>query len=436
MIWAQTAGYYAAYIGMGLMAAALGPTLPALAAQTRCGLDAISLLFITRALGGLLGSLHGGRLYDRWPGHRVLAAALLAASALLLLTPLAPALGWLNAVMLGLGVAMGVLNLGVNVLLTWVHRERTAPFMNGLHFCFGIGACLAPLIVAWSITGRGDVLWAYWLLALLLLPVAAWLVRVPSPQPAADPQPDAQRRADARLVGLVTLFFFFYVGAEASFGSWLFTYAVTLKLGAAATAAYLTSAFWGALIVGRLLSIPAALRYPPQRILLADLALGLLALGAILLWPGSVAVLWLGALAAGLGMASVFPTMLALAQQHLAVTGRVMAWFMVGATLGSMVLPWLIGQLIEPLGPRIVIWTALAAWLLTAAALAGVGRRLRPPLSRPAARPESPGPAPGKTVPLPDAAAPAGPAAPPPGASAPAPCAPPAETPGFRRSPG
>ncbi len=57
------------------------------------------------------------------------------------------------------------------------------------------------------------------------------------------------------------LFLFFYVGAEITFGGWVYTYAVTLKLASAAGAAYLTSAFWLAFTVGRLISIPAATRF-------------------------------------------------------------------------------------------------------------------------------------------------------------------------------
>ena len=42
--------------------------LPALAEQTRSTLGQVSILFSARALGYLLGSLLGGRLFDRLPG--------------------------------------------------------------------------------------------------------------------------------------------------------------------------------------------------------------------------------------------------------------------------------------------------------------------------------------------------------------------------------
>jgi fucose permease len=51
-------------------------------------------------------------------------------------------------------------------------------------------------------------------------------------------------------------------------------------------------------------------------------------------------------------MASIFPTMLTFSESRMTLTGRVTAWFFVGASLGGMSLPWVIGQLFESIGPR------------------------------------------------------------------------------------
>jgi fucose permease len=61
---------------------------------------------------------------------------------------------------------------------------------------------------------------------------------------------------------------------------------------------------------------------------------------------------WASTLALGLFMASVFPTAITLAGQRLSLTGRVTGWFLVAGSLGAMSLPWLIGQLFEPVGPQ------------------------------------------------------------------------------------
>ena len=35
-----------------------------------------------------------------------------------------------------------------NPLLVWVHGDEVGPAMNGLHFFFGVGAFLSPIIIA------------------------------------------------------------------------------------------------------------------------------------------------------------------------------------------------------------------------------------------------------------------------------------------------
>ena len=64
---------------------------------------------------------------------------------------------------------------------------------------------------------------------------------------------------------MIALLLFLFVAAEASYGGWVYTYALKLGIGSATTAAYLTSAFWGALTLGRLVSIPLAARFRPAR---------------------------------------------------------------------------------------------------------------------------------------------------------------------------
>jgi fucose permease len=44
--------------------------------------------------------------------------------------------------------------------------------------------------------------------------------------------------------------FFFYVGLEAGYGSWLATFMVELEIADAEGAALMTSCYWGALTVG------------------------------------------------------------------------------------------------------------------------------------------------------------------------------------------
>jgi FHS family Na+ dependent glucose MFS transporter 1 len=356
--------YFAAFIALGLYASVLGPTLLSLAENTRTHLGDIGFLFMARSLGYLLGSLLSGRAFDRLPGHALLASMLLGMAATSLLTPMISKLWLLTAILLIMGITEGALDIGSNLLLVWVHRHRAGPYLNALHFFFGLGAFLSPILVAQSILRGGGITWAYWGLALYPLPLAVWVLRLPSPQSLERTPEGTQAQIHFPLVALLAVFFFLYVGAEASFGGWIYTYTTSLELGDATSAAYLTSAFWGALTAGRLLGIPIAARFPPRPIIFIDLVGCLVSLGAIVLFPGIYSMVWLGAIGLGLFMASIYPNVLAFAQRRMKLTGEATRWFFVGTGAGGMFLPWLVGNLFEHIGPRAIMFAILIDLIL------------------------------------------------------------------------
>ncbi|MGC9399491.1 MAG: MFS transporter [Anaerolineae bacterium] len=362
--WLKTAAYYAAFVALGSSGAAIGPTLLALARQTGVGLGEISIIFTIASLGYFVGSQVGGRLYDRWPGHPVMAMSLLLLAAMVTLIPLTPTLWLLSAVVLVIGCAQGTIDVGGNALIVWVHGHEVGPFMNGLHFAFGLGSTLAPMLVARLLLWTGGVRWAYWTLALLMVPVAFFVGRRPSPPDIATSEEEGEARRDGRLVFLIAFFLFLYVGAEFSAGSWIATYVTALRLGDAVVGAYVNAAFWAAFTAGRLLSIPMAALVKPRAILAGDLLGCFASLAAILIWPASGAALWMGVIGLGLCMASVFPTMFSLAERHLTLTGAITSWIFVGVSAGAMGAPWLIGQLFEAQGAQITMVVILISLLL------------------------------------------------------------------------
>jgi FHS family Na+ dependent glucose MFS transporter 1 len=246
--------------------------------------------------------------------------------------------------------------------------------MNGLHFFFGVGAFLAPLIVAQLMLLTGGIRGPFWLLALLILPAIIWLARLPSPAAPAGSTGNRARPVSRLALALFILFFFLYVGLEVSYSGWIYTYALEMGLAGQATAAYLTSAFWGAITLGRLLNVALAIRFNPQAILYTDLGGAVLCTGLMVAWPGSATALWLGTIGLGLCLASVFSAAMALAERRMPITGRTTGLFLVGASLGAMCLPWLVGQLFEPVGPPVLMMTIIATLLITLGVLIGLDR--------------------------------------------------------------
>ncbi len=377
------AGYYMAFVALGLVAAVVGPTLPSLAERTRATLADVSIIFTGRSLGYLAGSLLGGHIIDRVRGHPVLAVMLAVIALCLAAVPLVPLLWILVAVMIVLGIAESFVDVGGNSLLIWLYRDKVGPAINGLHFCFGVGAFIAPVVVAQAVLATADITLAYWILGLLVLPGAVWLLFVPSPVLPTATHERAPIHASAIAVILTVFFMFLYVGAEGGYGAWVFTYATSLGFGDAATAAYLTSTFWGALTVGRFVGIPIASRVKPQTILLIDLAVCMVSVALMLVASNSALALWVGTIGAGAGMASIYPAMLSLAGRSMTITGRITGWISLGAGAGGMFWPWLIGQFFERIGPPVTMLIVLSD-LAIALAVLGVLAWVASPRRQPA----------------------------------------------------
>lgn len=366
---AATLAYYAGFIALGLTTASLGPTLPGLAEQTQTRLGEISFLFTARSFGYLPGSLFSGRLYDRFRGHPLLAVGLIGMAAVLAAVPLTPLVVALAAILFLVGAAEGFIDVGTNTLIVWVHREKVGPFMNGLHFFFGVGAFLAPLLVAQIALISGGIAGAYWALAVLIAPVALNIARLPSPPILRARAANGEReRVQYGLVALIALFFFLYAGAEVGFSGWIFTYVTRRGLADETSAALINSIFWGALTLGRLISIPIAMRFSARTLLAVDLAGAAASAALMVALPDAMPALWIGAFGLGLSMASVFPTMLSLAGARMTMTGNINSIFFAAASAGGMSVPWVIGQLFERAGPQALMWAILLCMILSSAA--------------------------------------------------------------------
>ena len=356
----RTLGYYSLFICLGLSTAVIGPTLPSLAAQTHTRLGSMGLMFLFGSAGYTLGTIIGGRILDRVRGHPVLGIAQLCAGVSIFFIPTAPWFWLLLAIVAFKGFAEGFVNTGANLLLTWTHGEKVSPYMNGLHFFFGLGAVGAPLLVAQGAGIATGYRWVYWALTAFMLLVGVRMLTLPgSPRPVSQSEGKKVEFTNIRkfylLVGMAALLLFFYVGAEITFGGWVYTYAVTLHLASAAGAAYLNSGFWLAFTLGRLLSIPAATRFTPRQILPVVLIACLFFLATGLLFPGSRTILWVMTLGLGFCMAPVWPTGFTLAGQSIPVTGRISGMVLLGDSFGGMVLPWLVGQVIGSAGPAVMV---------------------------------------------------------------------------------
>jgi fucose permease len=146
------------------------------------------------------------------------------------------------------------------------------------------------------------------------------------------------------------------------FAAWLTVYMITSAKLAPVAAALVASGFWLALTLGRALGAWLGLRLAPQSLLGISLV-GLLAAAALLI--GSVGNLErsvAGVLLFGLSCGPVFPTLLALVTATTRGSGAAASLVLALGNSGGLVVPALLGWLLNRYGP-----TSTAGMLLGAA---------------------------------------------------------------------
>jgi MFS transporter, FHS family, Na+ dependent glucose transporter 1 len=354
----KTILYSIAFTALGLVVGSLGPTLPALAANTQVEMKQISHLFIARSLGTMLGSWMIGRWYDKVAGHPLMAASLLSAAITLALMPSATILWTLLALSALIGISTASVNVGGHALIVLVHGERVRPFMSVMHFAFGVGGLFSPLLVAQFIHRADGLQITYLTLGLLTLPAVALTLLSRSPSLRSHGNTGTSAPLQGSVILLFAIFFFLEIGAEAGIMGWYFSFAVESGVNLRA-AAHMNSAFWAAFTLGRLATIWLTTRFNVVSMVIMSLGLAVTIALVMLIIPTTPVILWMGAIGLGLSVAPVFPNIYGYAQRVLGLSGKVSGWFLIGSSAGSMFWPWLIGQFFKATGPQVLMWVVL-----------------------------------------------------------------------------
>lgn len=364
---------YSSFVSLGLIGGALGPGLPTLARQMNVGLDAAGGLVSSISVGYLTGGLLAGPLADTLGRRPVYLTALgiTAAGLLALLCVPALTLGLLAAFFLGLGQSS--IDVSANVVTGDTNREERGAALNRLHFFFGAGALIGPLLVGYSLQLLNGLWPAFGLIATLILFILAGMSLTPLPaQSPTHSQTDSNARTviGRRAFWLLAAFFFLYVGVEVGVGTWAFAF-LREGLGTEVTlASWVASGFFLALTGGRLIgSRLVSQKIADEKLVLVGLG-GAISGAALLCTGGAVRVvapLIVGVLAVGFCFGPVYPTALGLAQRRYPkAAGTVVGLLTAMAGLGGSFLPWLQGWLLARSG---LLWGVAATGVGTVALL-------------------------------------------------------------------
>ncbi|KAK2846285.1 hypothetical protein Q7C36_011139 [Tachysurus vachellii] len=372
----------ASFLGLGMCISVLGPTLEDLATNVNKDISNISYVFAGRASGYIAGSLLGGILFDLINPHLLLGFAMLMTAFGMFATPFCKKALILVALVSSVGVSMGILDTGGNVLILNTWGDQAGPHMQALHFSFALGAFVSPIIAkllfghesgisdgivsktpASNVTssslgffqGKSSFLtsmWAYVVIGAFILFVSflffiLYSRRSTSSVKASSPsgKPPFFARYHNALIVLLALFFFFYVGAEVAYGSFIFTYAKEHAGMEEPQAAELNSLFWGSFAACRGAAIFFATCLYPGTLILLCLLGSVTSSLALVLFNQHHVLLWICTSIYGASMAATFPTGISWVEQYTTVSGKSAAVFVIGAALGEMVLPALVGFL-------------------------------------------------------------------------------------------
>lgn len=373
--WCLTAVICAAFLGLGMAIAVLGPTFKQLSENVNSNVANISYIIVGRSLGYLGGSVIGGILFDCMNQQLLLGLAMLTTSLGLYVIPWCTKALILTAMMSVIGMTMGFLDTGGNVVILDAWGKNSGPHIQALHFSFALGAVVAPLLSKMALDliplqesestsgllhNRNMklfgleisiamlpyiVIGTYILLVSLVLFIL--FLRSIQKREKMDESEDEQQTAVYHnpLMFLLFLFFLFYVGAEVAYGSYVYTYATTFVHMEETKAAGLNSLFWGAFAAVRGIAIIFAVcMYPGTMILLSVIGCTASSL-LMVLFNQNLFVLWAGTAVYGASMATTFPSGISWAKQYTTISGKSTSLFVIGASLGEMGIPVTVGFL-------------------------------------------------------------------------------------------
>ena len=136
-------------------------------------------------------------------------------------------------------------------------------------------------------------------------------------------------------------------------GGYIFAFSVSscdLQLSES-RAAFLTATYWGAFTAGRIFAIPLSVVATPRTLTAVDIA-GCLVASLLFYWfSANEFVVWLTTGLFGLSLASVFPSTFTMLERYIPLSGRSASIIMVGSAAGEMIMPLIIGQAFDLIGP-------------------------------------------------------------------------------------
>ena len=296
----------------GMIAAMLGTILPSLSERFHLTPKQNGTIAMAQAFGLIIASLTAGPFIDNEGKKLGLAVGLALIAVALFLLPRSKGYGFVVAYLFVLGLGGGTIVTGANVLISDYGGENRTAIMNIFNTFFGLGGLATPFISANLL--KKDAYRLCYLTAVLTS--AALLVNL-----AADiPPPTGERGFRLSEIGqvagqptlyMVALLLFLYVACEVGMWNWLPRHLIAQGIPEGKALNILSLGFALGLLIGRVAVAGLLTGVPPETItLVASILMAVTTFWA--LHSKGVQGSWVAVFLAGVAMAPVFPTALAI----------------------------------------------------------------------------------------------------------------------------
>jgi fucose permease len=296
----------------GMLSAMLGTILPDLSDRFRLSPRQNGTIAFAQALGLIIASLGVGPLLDNEGKKLGLMIGLALIVTALFALPRASGFRSILFLLFLLGVGGGIVVTGANALVSDVGEAHRASALNMVNLFFGLGGLTTPFIAA-NLFGRDWIRLCYTIAALTVVSLAIEAsTKMPEPTRAGGfVLADAAPVLGHPLLFLLGLFLFLYVSCEVGIWNWLPRHLIAQGIPESRALNILSLGFALGLLIGRVGVSPILIRVPAITVLLC--ASVVMAISTFLMLrlsnPFAAAVL---VFLAGLSMAPVFPTTLAI----------------------------------------------------------------------------------------------------------------------------
>lgn len=363
----------------GMIAAMLGTILPDLSDRFQLTPTQNGTIAFSQALGLMIASVGVGPLLDSQGDKVGLILGLGLIATALFWLPRSKGFGQIVFLLFLLGVGGGIVVTGANALVSGVSEAHRATALNLVNLFFGLGGLTTPFISA-NLFKHNWVRVCYTVASLTLLALGVQtMANMPTPtSPSGFVLAEAGSVFGHPLLFLLGLFLFLYITCEVGVWNWLPRHLISQGIAESRALNILSLGFALGLLVGRVGVSPILIHVPAVEVTLAaSVAMAVTTFMMLRTSSGTVAAVLV--FIAGLAMAPVFPTTLAIVGNtfpHMSATaiGFVITCGWAGLAVSSRVIGAIAGDdpvrlkralLLIPgaavlmIGVNLVIWSAV-----------------------------------------------------------------------------